>query len=65
MANYDFVLDNKSQEIKKKLNSNELNTEFINGFIEDNCKKNVFDIYPQLPKIPDSKIILINIYLIS
>lgn len=51
MSNYDFTLD-KPKELKNKLNSNKYNTECIDGFVENTCKKNLFDVCPILTKIP-------------
>lgn len=64
MTNYDFSLEEKSQKSKNKSKSNNLNSECIDGFIEDQSKHSLFEDLPPPIQIPaGNKFLLISFLL--
>jgi len=63
MSNYDFSLEEKSQKSKNKPKSNNLNSECIDGFIEDESKHGLFDDLPPPIQIPPGNLILLIFFL--
>lgn len=57
MSNYDFSLDVKNQNSKKKSKYNTLDSEFIDGFVKDNVKHEFFEKSLFSVKIPPGNII--------
>lgn len=64
MSNYDFSLDVKSQNLKKKSKYNTLDSECIDGFVKDNVNYGLFEKLPSSIKIPPGNIILYCILVI-
>ncbi|VVC24072.1 G-patch domain,G patch domain-containing protein, N-terminal [Cinara cedri] len=52
MSNYDFSLEEKSQKLKEKLKSKNLDVECIDGFIKSETGQRLFDKFPPNPEIP-------------
>lgn len=59
MTNYDFTLEDKSKKSKNKPKSNNLNSECIDGFVEDESRHNLFEKLPPPTQIPPGNLILI------
>ncbi|CAI6355301.1 unnamed protein product [Macrosiphum euphorbiae] len=52
MTNYDFSLEEKSQKSKNKTQTNNMNSECIDGFVEDDSKHGLFEDLPLPIQIP-------------
>lgn len=61
MSNYDFSLEEKSQKSKNKSKINNLNSECIDGFVEDENKHGLFeDLSPPIQIPPGNLFLLIS-----
>jgi hypothetical protein len=56
MSNYDFSLEEKSQKSKNKSRINNLNPEYIDGFVEDESKHGLFEDLPPPIQIPPGNV---------
>lgn len=59
MTKYDFTLEDKSQKLKNKLKSNNVNLDCIEGFVEDDNKHGLYDEVSSSIQIPPGNPILI------
>lgn len=59
MSNYDFSLEEKNQKSKNKSKTNNLNSECIDGFVEDESKHGLFEDLPLSIKIPPGNLFFI------
>lgn len=57
MSNYDFSLEDKNQKSKTKSKSKQFNLECIDGFVEDDTKRDLLDEHSS-PQIPPGNSIL-------
>lgn len=55
LSNYDFTLEDKSQKSKNKSKTNNIHSECIDGFVEDDSKHGLFDELPSAVQIPPGK----------
>jgi len=59
MTNYDFSLEEKSQKSKNKSKTNNMNSECIDGFVEDESKHGLFEDLPPSIQIPPGNLFLL------
>lgn len=59
MTNYDFSLEEKSQKSKNKSKAINMNSECIDGFVEDESKHGLFEDLPSPIQIPSGNLFLL------
>lgn len=61
MSNYDFSLEEKSQKSKNKSKTNYMNSECIDGFVEDESKHGLFEDLPPPVQIPPGNLLVLTL----
>lgn len=59
MTKYDFSLEEKAQKSKNKSKTNNMNSECIDGFVEDDSKHGLFEDLPPPIQIPPGNLFLL------